>query len=702
MAGKLVIVESPAKAKTIGKFLGKSYKVVASNGHVRDLPKSQLGVDVANGFTPKYITLRGRGEVLDKIRKEAKNADKVYLATDPDREGEAISWHLSKILNIDENSKCRIVFNEITSSAVKSSINNVRSVDMRLVDAQRARRVLDRIVGYEISPLLWRGRKGLSAGRVQSVATRILCDREREIQGFVPEEFWTITAELLEEGGKKPFEARYYGENGKKRDLHNEAEAAGVLKRVKDACYTVTEVKNDTKARHAAAPFTTSSLQQEASRKLGFTTKRTMMIAQQLYEGVEIGKAGATGLISYIRTDSVRIAAEAQEAALTAIRERFGEKYLPAKPNVYKGRKGAQDAHEAIRPTYIENEPAKIKAYLSNDQLKLYKLVYERFLASQMADASIATSAVLLDCNGATFKANGSRVLFDGFMAVYMEGRDEAQEKESVLPQLQANANCICKKITSDQRFTQPPSRFTEATLVKMLEEKGIGRPSTYSPTISTIVDRGYIVREKKQLVPTELGFLVNDYICKHFTDIVDVQFTAQMENKLDEVEEAHIHWTDVMQEFYGPFHAEVEKAGEQSPLVIPDEVSDIQCEKCGAMMVYKFGRFGKFLACPNFPNCRNTKAIVEKVDVPCPKCGGAIIKKKRKRGKTFYGCEKYPECDFVSWDKPVEMKCPKCGGMMAQKIGSNGSYIVCIDKACGYIHRANAKKNTEEADTNA
>ena len=703
MAGKLVIVESPAKAKTIGKFLGKNYKVVASNGHVRDLPKSQMGVDIENGFTPKYITLRGRGEVLDRIRKEAKNADKIYLATDPDREGEAISWHLSKILNIDANSKCRIVFNEITANAVKNSINNVRGVDMRLVDAQQARRVLDRIVGYEISPLLWRKiRKGLSAGRVQSVATRIVCDREQEILDFVPEEYWVITAQLLEESGKKTFEARYYGENGKKRELHTEADTKSVLDRVKGARFTVADVKNDTKARHAAPPFTTSSLQQEASRKLGFTTKRTMMVAQQLYEGVEIGKAGATGLISYIRTDSVRIATEAQEAALQCIRTRFGEKYLPAKPNIYKGRKGAQDAHEAIRPTYMEHEPAQVREYLSPDQYKLYKLVYERFLASQMADASIATSVVTLDANGVTFRATGSRVLFDGFMAIYTEGRDDVQEKESALPALTSGMQCALQGIDSDQRFTQPPSRYTEATLVKTLEEKGIGRPSTYSPTISTIVDRGYIVREKKQLAPTELGFIVNKYMCDNFRDIVDVQFTAQMETKLDEVEEQQAQWTDVIGAFYGPFHEEVVEAEKKAPEPPPAEVSDVPCEKCGAMMVYKYGRFGKFLACPNFPECRNTKAIVEKLDVPCPKCGAAIIKRKSKRGKTFFGCEKYPDCDFVSWDKPVAMRCPKCGGMMAQKIGRNGSYIVCIDKGCGYIHRAAGKKDKEEAETDA
>ncbi|MEZ4509780.1 MAG: type I DNA topoisomerase [Eubacteriales bacterium] len=698
MAESLVIVESPAKAKTIGKFLGSKYKVVASNGHVRDLPKSQLGVKIENGFEPKYITLRGRGDVLERIRKEAKSAQKVFLATDPDREGEAISWHLAQVLNLDTSSKCRIVFNEITSNAVKNSIKGARSVDMRLVNAQQARRILDRLVGYEISPILWRKvRKGLSAGRVQSVATRIICDRENEIKAFEPVEYWNITAKLRDTASKKTFEAKYFGENGTKRELGNEADTKEVLDRIQDKLFAITDVKEGEKTRHAAPPFTTSSLQQEASRKLGFTTKRTMMIAQQLYEGIELGGKGAVGLISYIRTDSVRIASEAQQAAREHIGKRFGEKYVPEKPNFYKGRKGAQDAHEAIRPTYVEHEPASIKESLTSEQFRLYKLIYERFIASQMTDALFATTQVTLDCAGATFRANGTRTLFDGFTVIYTEGRDEAQEKETSLPELKTGETCKPEKIDSEQKFTQPPPRYTEATLVKALEEKGIGRPSTYSPTISTIVDRGYIAREKKQLVPTELGFVVNRFMLDNFEEIVDVQFTASMENQLDEVEEDNVAWVDVLQKFYGPFHEKVEVALEKAPPEkIPDEVSDIVCEKCGALMVYKIGRFGKFLACPNFPTCRNTKAIVEKIDVPCPKCGAALIKRKSKRGKVFYGCERYPDCDFVSWDKPTKMACPQCGGMMVQKIGQNGSYIACMDKECGYIHR-NTKKSKDE-----
>lgn len=698
MSETLVIVESPAKAKTIGKFLGSHYKVIASNGHVRDLPKSQMGVDVEHDFEPKYITLRGRGEVLEKIRKEAKKADKIYLATDPDREGEAISWHLAHILHLDPASKCRIVFNEITANAVKSSIKNARPIDMRLVDAQQARRVLDRLVGYKISPILWaKVQKGLSAGRVQSVATRIICDREQEIMDFVPEEYWSITAHLHEKNSKKNFDAKYYGEDGKKRELRSEADAKSVLERIEGAAFTVSELKTGEKTRHAAPPFTTSSMQQEAARKLGFTTKRTMMVAQQLYEGIDIGGKGPVGLISYIRTDSVRVAKEAQDAAITYIGKRFGERYVPAKPNVYKGRASAQDAHEAIRPTLIDNEPQKIREHLSNDQFKLYKLVYERFLASQMSDARYATTTASIDANGCIFRANGVRTLFDGFTAVYTEGRDDVQEKEVTLPELHENDTLERTKIDSEQRFTQPPPRYTEATLVKTLEEKGIGRPSTYSPTISTIIDRGYVSREKKLLVPTELGFVVTGLMCEHFSDIADVKFTAGMEEKLDGVESGKDEWKTVIREFYGPFKIALDKAEKEIEIIdIPDEISDVKCDKCGALMVYKTGRYGRFLACPNFPACRNTKAIVEKIDVPCPKCGSALVKRKGKRGKTFYGCERYPDCDFVSWDKPTNIRCEKCGGMMVQKIGRNGSYVICMDKDCGHILR-NTKKAKEE-----
>ncbi len=700
MAESLVIVESPAKAKTIGKFLGSHYRVVASNGHVRDLPKSQLSVDVNNHFEPKYITIRGRGEVLERIRKEAKNAKKVFLATDPDREGEAISWHLAQVLHMDPGSKCRIEFNEITATAVKNSIKNVRPIDMRLVNAQQARRVLDRLVGYEISEVLWKKvRKGLSAGRVQSVAMRIICDREREIAAFEPEEYWQIAVQLREQGGKKAFEAKYYGENGKKRELHTEQDTAAVLARIKEQQFRAIEVKSGEKARHAAPPFTTSSLQQEAARKLNFTTKRTMMVAQQLYEGVELGAKGPVGLISYIRTDSVRVANEAQQAALAYIEARFGKQYLPPKPNVYRGRASAQDAHEAIRPTDIQNAPAAVKEFLSSDQWKLYKLIYERFLASQMTDARFQVTAVTFDANGCTFKANGSRVLFDGFTAVYTEGKDEAQEKEVTLPAINEGEIFEQCGVESDQRFTQPPPRYTEATLVKTLEEKGIGRPSTYSPTISTIIDRGYLMREKKLLVPTELGTTVNDWMRENFPDIVDVSFTAGMEQKLDGVEEGEVEWTNMLSKFYGPFRKSVEEAIPREPVRLPDRVSDVVCDKCGALMVYKLGRYGEFLACPNYPSCKNTKPILEKLEVPCPKCGAALIKRRSKKGtkKVFYGCEKYPECDFVSWDKPVNMHCPQCGKLMVQKSGRNGSYIACMDKACGYIHRGGKKEKQDE-----
>ena len=700
MAESLVIVESPAKAKTIGKFLGSHYRVVASNGHVRDLPKSQLSVDVNNHFEPKYITIRGRGEVLERIRKEAKNAKKVFLATDPDREGEAISWHLAQVLHMDPGSKCRIEFNEITATAIKNSIKNVRPIDMRLVNAQQARRVLDRLVGYEISEVLWKKvRKGLSAGRVQSVAMRIICDREREIAAFEPEEYWQIAVQLREQGGKKAFEAKYYGENGKKRELHTEQDTAAVLARIKEQQFRAIEVKSGEKARHAAPPFTTSSLQQEAARKLNFTTKRTMMVAQQLYEGVELGAKGPVGLISYIRTDSVRVANEAQQAALAYIEARFGKQYLPPKPNVYRGRASAQDAHEAIRPTDIQNAPAAVKEFLSSDQWKLYKLIYERFLASQMTDARFQVTAVTFDANGCTFKANGSRVLFDGFTAVYTEGKDEAQEKEVTLPAINEGEIFEQCGVESDQRFTQPPPRYTEATLVKTLEEKGIGRPSTYSPTISTIIDRGYLMREKKLLVPTELGTTVNDWMRENFPDIVDVSFTAGMEQKLDGVEEGEVEWTNMLSKFYGPFRKSVEEAIPREPVRLPDRVSDVVCDKCGALMVYKLGRYGEFLACPNYPSCKNTKPILEKLEVPCPKCGAALIKRRSKKGtkKVFYGCEKYPECDFVSWDKPVNMHCPQCGKLMVQKSGRNGSYIACMDKACGYIHRGGKKEKQDE-----
>lgn len=700
MSEMLVIVESPAKAKTIGKFLGSKYKVVASNGHVRDLPKSQLGVDVEHDFEPKYITLRGRGEVLDNIRREAKAAKKIYLATDPDMEGEAISWHLAHILKMDANSPCRIVFNEITSNTVKKSVKEPRAINMDLVDAQQARRVLDRLVGYKISPILWaKVRRGLSAGRVQSVAVSIICDREQEINDFVPEEYWNITAKLKVQGSRKPLEAKFYGMDGKKLDVHDEKTANDIIARSGNE-FTVSDVKTSEKSRHAPAPFTTSSMQQEAARKLGFTTKLTMLIAQQLYEGVEIHGKGTTGLITYIRTDSVRIADEAQKAALEYISDTYGKDCVPKKPNIYKGRKGAQDAHEAIRPADIRLTPQEAKASLNASQYKLYKLIYERFIASQMTEAKLETTTVSFDANGCTYRSAGTKVLFPGYTAIYTEGRDDGAEEEAAIPTVNAKDVFKAEKVEKEQKFSQPPARYTEASLVKLLEEKGIGRPSTYAPTISTIIERGYVRREKKQLVPTELGFVVTKIMKENFSDIVDIKFTADMESKLDLIKDGEEPWKEVIREFYGPFEKTLEKASESiEKVVIPDEVSDVKCEKCGSMMVYKMGRFGKFLACPNFPNCRNTKAIVEKTDVKCPLCGGEIIKRKSKKGKVFYGCEKYPECSFVSWDKPVKEKCPKCGGLMVHKMGHGGGFDACIAEGCGYTTKQNKqdKKGSEE-----
>ena len=691
MAESLVIVESPAKAKTIEKFLGSKYKVVASQGHIRDLPKSKLGVDIEHGFEPSYIALRGRKEVLETIRKEAKKADKVYLATDPDREGEAISWHLAEVLKLDEKSKCRIEFNEITSAAVKGSFKKARPINMDLVDAQQARRVLDRLVGYKISPILWaKVRKGLSAGRVQSVATRIICDREEEINEFVPKEYWTITAQLQ---GKKAFEAKFTNW-GDMKELHTEAETNKVLRRIEGKDFVTSDVKTGEKKRHAAPPFTTSSLQQEASRKLNFTAKRTMQVAQQLYEGVDIGKKGPVGLISYIRTDSVRISKEAQAAALAYIEANYGKEYVPAQPNVYRGRSNAQDAHEAIRPTDLKNSPKDLKGSLSAEQYKLYKLIYERFLSSQMSEAVLETTTATFDVNGVTFKSTGVRTLFAGFTVIYTEGRDDQGEKEVQLPPIHVGDSFAPKAITPEQKFTQPPARYTEATLVKTLEEKGIGRPSTYAPTISTIVDRGYVLREKKVLMPTELGFVVTRLMKENFKGIVDVAFTAGMEEKLDKVEEGAVSWQQVVGDFYGPFEKDLEAAGVNIDKVkLPDPVSDVPCDKCGAMMVIKTGRFGKFLACPNFPACRNTKPLVEKLDVQCPKCGGDILKRHTKKGKIFFGCANYPNCDFVSWDKPVPGKCPKCGGILVQRMGQNGPFIACGDRTCGYIQRSRKDK---------
>lgn len=687
-AHKLVIVESPAKARTISKFLGRTYKVEASNGHVRDLPKSQLGVDVENDFEPKYITIRGRGEVLERIRKEAKGAKSIILATDPDREGEAISWHLAHILGIDPDSACRVEFNEITEKTVKSAIKQPRKINRELVDAQQARRVLDRLVGYKISPLLWvKIKKGLSAGRVQSVATRMICDREAEIEMFEPEEYWHVTAKLR--AGGKTLEAKLYSLDGERVSIGDEQTANAAKARIEKGGFVVKAVKRGERRRHPAAPFTTSNLQQEASRKLGFTTSKTMQIAQQLYEGVDIAGRGTLGLISYIRTDSVRLSDEAVSAAREVIGARYGAEYVPEKPVVYKGRKSAQDAHEAIRPSNVDLRPEDIKASLTRDQFNLYKLVYLRFVACQMADAVYETQQIeIANSEGVVLRSSAERLKFAGFTAVYEEGRDDAAQEEHIagaLEDVSEGGEAAVQQTEATQHFTQAPPRYTEASLVRALEEKGIGRPSTYAPTISTILARGYVVREKKQLYPTELGGMITDMMKEYFTDIVDITFTAGMEAQLDEVEEGKRGWRDVVREFYGPFAKTLEKAEtEIEKIEIKDEVSDVVCDKCGALMVYKLGRYGRFLACPNFPECRNTKAIQVEIAAPCPVCGAKLLEKTSHKGRKFYGCERYPECDFVSWEMPVEQKCPKCGGYMVFKRGRKGeNYHVCVNENC-------------------
>ena len=684
-AYKLVIVESPAKARTISKFLGRTYKVEASNGHVRDLPKSQLGVDVEHGFEPKYITIRGRGDVLERIRKEARGAKSVILATDPDREGEAISWHLATILGIDPQSACRVEFNEITEKTVKSSIKTPRQIDMQLVDAQQARRVLDRLVGYKISPLLWaKIKKGLSAGRVQSVATRMVVDREHEIETFEPEEYWHVSATLR--SGAQRMEARLYALDGQRAQIDNAQQAEAARARIEQGGFTIKSVKRSERRKHPAPPFTTSNLQQEASRKLGFTTAKTMQIAQQLYEGVDIEGRGTLGLISYIRTDSVRLSEEAVAGAREMIAERYGAEFVPEKPNVYKGRKSAQDAHEAIRPANLDLRPEDIKASLTRDQFNLYRLVYLRFVACQMADAVYETQQIeVASASGVTLRCTGERMKFAGFTAVYEEGRDEPEEETAGgMMDVQEGSEAKVEATDATQHFTQAPPRYTEASLVRALEEKGIGRPSTYAPTISTILARGYVMREKKQLFPTELGVMITDMMKEYFSDIVDIAFTAGMEEQLDDVEAGKRQWREVISEFYGPFEKTLEHAEQSIEKVeIKDEVSDVVCDQCGAMMVYKLGRFGRFLACPNFPACRNTKAIQVEIAAPCPKCGGKLLEKTSRKGRKFYGCERYPECDFVSWEMPVEQKCPKCGGYMVFKRGKKENYYLCANEAC-------------------
>ncbi len=685
MTYKLIIVESPAKARTIAKYLGRGYKVEASQGHVRDLPKSQLGVDVDNGFEPKYITIRGRGEILTRIRKEAKGASSILLATDPDREGEAISWHLANLLNIDPSCACRIEFHEVTSKAVKAAVKSPRAVDLNLVDAQQARRVLDRLVGYKISPILWsKVRKGLSAGRVQSVATAMICERESEIDAFVPEEYWLINGEFT--SGSSRFNARYYGTPTEKREPRSESEALEIVEKAKNADFVISSVKKSERKKNPAAPFTTSNMQQEASRKLNFPTGKTMQIAQQLYEGIDIQGLGTMGLVTYIRTDSTRISDDALEALRSAILERFGEEYLPETPNVFKSRQNAQDAHEAIRPTDISLRPDTVKASLTNDQYKLYKLIYDRFFASQMNPAIYDTQTADIVSGDVMFRHSSQKLRFAGFTAVYEESVDDAGEAEDMrMSALKEGAKALPKAIEPEQRFTQPPARYTEASLVRALEEKGIGRPSTYAPTISTIITRGYVAREKKRLYPTALGNIVNEMMQKSFPNIVDIQFTADMENKLDSVEEGSADWHNIISDFYGPFKQTLDAAEATIEKVkVEDEVSDVPCEKCGAMMVYKNGRFGRFLACPRFPDCRYTQALLKAIEAPCPECGARLIERISRKGRKFYGCERYPECEFVSWDLPVTDLCPNCGGRMVQKHGHKGEIVhACIEPTC-------------------
>ncbi|MDU1306404.1 MAG: type I DNA topoisomerase [Clostridium perfringens] len=700
MGQKLVIVESPAKAKTIEKYLGKNYVVEASMGHVRDLPKSQLGVDIENEYNPKYITIRGKGELLSKLRKLAKKSDKIYLATDPDREGEAISWHLANVLKIDENENCRIEFNEITKDAVKNSIKHPRKINCNLVDAQQARRVLDRLVGYEISPLLWRNVKwGLSAGRVQSAALKLICDREEEIKKFNPEEYWTVDVKLKK--GKKSFPVKLTTKNKKKIEIKNKEQADQIIDELKENEYIVSKIKKGTKNKNPLAPFTTSTLQQEASKKLNFMTKKTMSVAQQLYEGVEVKKFGTVGLITYMRTDSVRISKEAQEKALNFIDETYGKEYVPEEPRVYKGKKNIQDAHEAIRPTYVEITPEIAKANLSNDQYKLYALIWKRFIASQMATCILNTNSLEIKNGDYTLRASGSTIKFDGFMKVY-EYISGEEEESVLLPELEENEVLKEESIEGKQHFTQPPARYSEAAFVKLLEEKGIGRPSTYVPTISTLISRKYVDREKKILIPTELGFIVNDILSNYFKQIVDTDFTAEMEVKLDNVEAGKESWTHIVDEFFTPLKEDIEKAEKEiSKVIIEDKVSDVPCDKCGRLMVIKHGRFGDFLACPGYPECQNTKPIVEEVDANCPLCGGKILVKRSKKGNRFYGCSNYPECNFVSWYEPTNEKCPECGSYMVKRYSkSKGEYLQCRDKECKYekiIEKNNDENNSEK-----
>ena len=689
MAKYLVIVESPAKVKTIKKFLGSNYEVIASNGHVRDLPKSQLGIDVEHDFEPKYITIRGKGDVLASIRKEVKKADKIYLATDPDREGEAISWHLMYSLKLEGKKVYRITFNEITKGAVKESLKNAREIDMDLVDAQQARRCLDRMVGYKISPLLWaKVKRGLSAGRVQSVALRIICDREEEINAFIPEEYWTLDAVFNIPGEKKPLIARYYGTTRQKQEISSREELDKIKKTLENAEYKVADVKNGERIKKAPLPFTTSTLQQEASKTLNFSTQKTMRIAQQMYEGIDIKGNGTVGIITYLRTDSTRISDEAQKMASEYIAENYGKDYAATIENEKKGSQKIQDAHEAIRPTDITMTPAALKDSLSRDQFRLYQLIWKRFTASQMAAARYETTSIKIDANEQRFTVAASRIKFDGFLSVYTDD-DEKEENNTLVREINKDSELMFDSFDEKQHFTQPSPHYTEASLVRALEELGIGRPSTYAPTITTILARRYIVKENKNLYVTELGEIVNNIMKDAFPSIVDVNFTATMEALLDGVAEGNVKWKTVISNFYPDLADAVDKAEKDlEKIEIADEVSDEVCEICGRQMVIKYGTNGKFLACPGFPECRNTKPYFEKIGVDCPKCGKDIVLKKTRKGRKYYGCIDNPQCDFMVWQKPVDQKCPRCDSIMLQK----GNKLVCSDENCGYVENAQKK----------
>ena len=691
MAKYLIIVESPTKVKTIKKFLGSNYDVAASNGHVRDMPKSQLGFDVENNYEPKYITIRGKGDILAALRKSVKKSDKVYLATDPDREGEAISWHLSKALKLEEKDIHRITFNEITKTAVKESLKHPRAIDMDLVDAQQARRMLDRMVGYRISPLLWaKVKRGLSAGRVQSVTLRIIADREEEIAAFIPEEYWTLDADFTIPGERKPLTARFYGTEKEKITIHSKEELDTITKKLEGAKYQVAEVKKGERTKKAPVPFTTSTLQQEASKVLNFSTQKTMRVAQQLYEGVDVKGSGTVGIITYLRTDSTRISDEADASARAYVEENYGKEYVSAAVQEKKSGKKIQDAHEAIRPTDITRTPFALKESLTRDQFRLYQLIWKRFAASRMANAQYTTTSVKIDAAGYRFHVSASKKKFDGFMAVYVQDEEEKGEGNLLVKEISSETQLNFKSFEEKQHFTQPPAHYTEAALVKTLEELGIGRPSTYAPTITTIINRRYVAKENKNLYMTELGEVVNNIMVQAFPSIVDVNFTANMESLLDKVEEGVVNWKTVVSNFYPDLDEAVLNAEKELAKVkFEDEVTDIVCEECGRNMVIKYGPHGRFLACPGFPECRNTKPYLEKIGVACPKCGKDIVLRKTKKGRKYYGCENNPDCDFMSWQKPSKEKCPKCGGIMVEK----GNKLLCINEACGYIENKSQKE---------